>query len=54
MKPEIAQLAAQFLQRVTLKPEEIDAFRAVLEALGEIVKPSAANGQGDQSESPDA
>ena len=53
MKPEIAQLAAQFLQRVTLKPDEIDAFRAVLEALGEIVKPTVSNGKEDPSASPD-
>ena len=38
MTPEVANLAAQFLQRVSLQPSEIDAFQTVMQALGEIVK----------------
>jgi hypothetical protein len=37
MNQEIAQLTAQFLQRVTLQPNEIEAFQTVMQALGEIV-----------------
>jgi len=35
--PEIAQVAAQFLQRVTLQPTEIEAFMAVMAALKESI-----------------
>lgn len=39
MNAETATLAAQFLQRVTLQPAEIEAFQTVMQALGAIVKP---------------
>jgi hypothetical protein len=35
--PEIAQVMAQFLQRVTLQPSEIEAFQAVMQVLKESV-----------------
>jgi hypothetical protein len=55
MTPEIAQATAQFLQRVTLSPSEIEAFGAVMQALGAIVTPSSDPiVSADQSESPDA
>jgi hypothetical protein len=55
MTPEIAQAIAQFLQRVTLSPSEIEAFGAVMKALGEVVNPSSDPiVSADQSESPDA
>jgi hypothetical protein len=55
MTPEIAQATAQFLQRVTLSPSEIEAFAAVMKELGEIVSPSSDPiVWPDQSESQDA
>ena len=39
MTPEVAQLTAQFLQRVSLQPSEIEAFQAVMAALGALVNP---------------
>ena len=55
MTPEIAQAAAQFLQRVTLSPSEIEAFGAVMQALGAVVTPSSDPiVSADQSESQDA
>ena len=55
MTPEIAQAAAQFLQRVTLSPSEIEAFETVMKALGEVVNPSSDPiVSADQSESQDA
>lgn len=55
MTPEVAQAAAQFLQRVTLSPSEIEVFGAVMKALGEVVNPSSdPTVLADQSESPDA
>ena len=38
MTPEVAQLAAQFLQRVSLQPNEIEAFQKVMQELGEDVQ----------------
>jgi len=55
MTPEIAQATAQFLQRVTLSPSEIEAFGTVMKALGEVVNPSSDPiVSADQSESQDA
>lgn len=53
MTPEIAQAAAQLLQRVTLNPSEIEAFQAVMGALQEAVEPSSSpTVSADQSENP--
>ena len=38
MTPEVAQLAAQFLQRVSLQPSEIEVFQKVMQELGEDVQ----------------
>lgn len=38
MSPEVAQLAGQFLQRVTLQPAEIDAYQAVMQALEAVIR----------------
>jgi hypothetical protein len=38
MTPEVANLAAQFLQRVSLQPVEIDTFQTVMQSLQEIVQ----------------
>jgi hypothetical protein len=38
MTPEVANMAAQFLQRVTLQPNEIEAFQTVMQCLGEEVQ----------------
>jgi hypothetical protein len=38
MTPEVANAAAQLLQRVTLQPAEIEAFQAVMQALQAIVE----------------
>ena len=55
MTPEIAQAVAQFLQRVTLSPSEIETFETVMKALGEVVNPSSDPiVSADQSESQDA
>tara|TARA_R110001632_G_scaffold57459_2_gene140420 strand:+ start:2394 stop:2561 length:168 start_codon:yes stop_codon:yes gene_type:complete len=55
MTPEIAQATAQFLQRVTLSPSEIEAFGAVMQALSAVVMPSSdPTVSADQSESQDA
>jgi len=51
--PEIARATAQFLQRVTLNPAEIEAFQAVMGALQEAVEPSSfPTFSEDQSENP--
>ena len=51
--PEIAQAAAQFLQRVTLNHAEIAAFQVVMGALQEAVEPSSSpTVSEDQSENP--
>lgn len=55
MTPQVAQAAAQFLQRVTLSPPEIEAFGVVMQALEAIAEPSSDPiVSADQSESPDA
>ena len=55
MTPEIARATAQFLHRVTLSPSEIEAFGAVMLALGEVISPSSVPSVSeDQSESQDA
>jgi hypothetical protein len=40
MNKEVAQLTAQFMQRVTLQPSEIEAFNAVMQSLKEMIEPS--------------
>jgi len=55
MTPEIAQATAQFLQRVTLSPSEIQTFEVVIQTLREVVEPSSdPTVLADQSESQDA
>lgn len=39
MSPETAQMTEQFLQRVTLKPDEIQAFTTIMRELSEIITP---------------
>jgi hypothetical protein len=46
MNPEIAQLTAQFLQRVTLQPSEIEAYQAIMQALKAVIE-AAPDPQGD-------
>jgi hypothetical protein len=38
MNQEIANLTLQFLGRVTLSPQEIDAFQTVAQALQDIIR----------------
>lgn len=51
MTPEVANMAAQFLQRVTLSPNEIDAFQTVMRSLGEVI--SGPTSQVPPSANPD-
>jgi hypothetical protein len=39
MTPEVANMAAQFLQRITIQPAEIEAFQTVMQSLQEATRP---------------
>lgn len=45
MKPEIAQIAVRFMERVQLQGQEVPAFNVVMQALAETAQAPAADAQ---------
>jgi hypothetical protein len=52
MKPEIAQLAVRFMERVQLQGQEVPAFNVVMQALAETAQAPAADAQTSSQEIP--
>jgi len=52
MRPDIAQATLKFLERITLSPAEIPAFRTVIEALQEAAGASPIAPQGETDGDP--